>query len=376
MIRLLHTADLHLDAPFPGLGDREGQRREDFLRTFEGLLALAGDWQADLLIIAGDLFDTPSPSAATRAGVRNGLQRLAGQGTLPVLLPGTHDSPAFPNSVYGRPTFPGCLVLDQERIIDPVPVDIRGERVFLYGFVPRPGDPEPPLAGMKRRSAEGLHIGVLHGSRLGSREWDYRPKDLPFSLDDLRDWDLDYVALGHYHNFEVLEQGGRVLACYPGSPEGKRFGENGPRYAALVTLERGAVRVDKRAVNQRTLQEASLDLSGCADAAGIDREITALGGEDVLLRLELTGLTEVPIDPVSLAARTGAAFFHLEIRDHTRFFDSRFARRIANEPTVRGSFVRRVRARMEQADAEERPLLEKAFREVLTRFQRHGGEGT
>ncbi len=369
MIKLLHSADIHLDAPFPSLGEKENQRRNDFLRTFERLLALASSWEADLFVIAGDLFDTPIPTAATLAKVQGGLQRLIDRGIVPVLLPGTHDGPAFPNSVYRRHRFPGCILLNNPQVTEPVPLEIRGEKIFLYGFAHRSAESAQALPSMTRRFPEGIHIGLLHGSRMGSREWDYRPKDLPFSLDDLVEWNLDYLALGHYHNFEVLDKNGRVLACYPGSPEGKRFGENGPRYTALVTVGREGVTVEKRVVNHRTLKEITLDLSGCVDLSSACQTIRSLGDPDLLLRLELTGTVETPIDCAYLQARVGGDFFHLQINDKTRFFDSRFVHRIADEDSVRGSFVRRIRSRMEKATEEERISLERAFREVMARFQ-------
>ena len=374
MIKLLHTADLHLDAPFPSLGEKEAQRRIDFLQTFERLLTLAIKWEADLFLVAGDLFDTPTPSAAVLGKVQSGLQRLAERGIVPVLLPGTHDSSAYSHSVFRRHRFPGCILLDGARVEEPVSLEIRGRKLFLYGFAYRGAESNPSLAGMKRRSADGIHIGLLHGSRIGSREWDYRPKDLPFSLDDLRAWGLDYVALGHYHDFEVLHDQGRLLACYPGSPEGKRFGENGPRYTALVTIRPEGVEVEKRVVNTRILQEEALDISGCADMDSVCRLLHPFRGDEVLLRLEATGLPEAPFDPELLAARAGGDFFHLEVRDRTRFFDSRYARRIASEQTVRGCFVRRVGTLLEGENGPERGLLEKVFREVLSRFQAHDGK--
>lgn len=371
MIKLLHSADIHLDAPFPSLGDKEEPRRDDFLFTFERLLNLAITWEADLFAVAGDLFDTPTPSPATISKVSGGLQRLADCGITTVLLPGTHDSVAFPNSVFRRHSFPGAILLADPQVIEPASLEIRGEKVYLYGFGYKTTASAQALDGMKRRAGEGIHVGLLHGSRIGSPEWDYRPKDLPFSLDDLASWNLDYVALGHYHNFQVLTKNGRILGCYPGSPEGRRFGENGDRFAALATVGKERVILQKKAVNRRLLKEETLDISNLSDMAAVSRAVAARGDSDILLRLTLTGLAETLFDTNQLCARVGKNFFHLEIKDRTRFFDSRFTQRIAEEKSVRGAFVRRVREQMKKATQEERLLMEKAFREVMARFRFH-----
>lgn len=375
MIRLLHTADLHLGTAFPSLGERAGERQGAFLATFERLLTLAIKNDVQLFLVAGDLFDQPRPDPALVGRVQSGLKRLADRGIVPVLLPGTHDNLVAADSVFRQTDFPGAIVLAEPTVEEPVCLRIRGEAVYLYGFAYRSLASGDALAGMARRQAEGIHLGLLHGSRQGSPEWDYRKKDLPFTAAMLRGWGLDYVALGHYHGFEIIEEGGRALACYPGSPEGKRFGENGPRHAALVTVAAGGAKVEKLAVNTHVLEEKSFDLSGCEDLAGAAEAIAALGRPDLLLRLSLTGIIEAPIDLQALHARCRDTFFHLELEDQTRLFDSAFAARIEREETVRGVFVQRARRLLAEVPAEQRPMVEEAFREVLVRFRHFGGGG-
>lgn len=374
MIRLLHTADLHLGAPFPSLGEKAGARQAAFLKTFERLLTAAIKNEVDLFLVAGDLFDSPRPDAALVGRVQAGLKRLADRGIIPVLLPGTHDNVVAADAVYRRETFPG-IVLADPAVETPVALQVRGNSVFLYGFAYRSSASSGALSGMVRRAADGVHIGLLHGSRQGSPEWEYRRKDLPFTLASLRQWGLDYVALGHYHGFEVLEEEGRVWACYPGSPEGKRFGENGPRHAALVTVAAGGAQVEKMAVNTLTLEEKALDLAGCETLEQAVEGVRAFGRADLLLRLGLTGIVESPLDLDLLQARCEDAFFHLELADRTRLFDSGFAARIEAEETVRGVFVRRARQLLAESPPERRPVVEEAFREVLVRFNAFGPGG-
>ncbi len=372
MIRLLHAADLHLDAPFPSLGSGEQERRADFIQTFERIVTLAIKSEVDLLLVAGDLFDRPRPSSAVVGKVQAAFRRLVDRGIVPVVLPGTHDSVVPGDSVYRTAEFPGAVMLTNPRVEEPVCVQVREKSVFLYGFAYRGFDSDEAFAGMSRRAAEGVHIGLLHGSRQGSPEWDYRKKDLPFTLDHLRAWNLDYVALGHYHSFELFQAAGRLYGCYPGSPEGKRFGENGPRHCVLVTIDADGTRVEKAVVNTKVLDDRELDLSGCADQAEAAEAICALGSPDLLLKLRLTGIVEAPLDLEALQGRCSGNFFHLELRDATHLFDSDLARRIEGEQTVRGIFVRNARKAIAEADPDAREHLEGAFREVLVRFRAFG----
>ncbi len=373
MIRILHTADLHLGAPFPSLGEAERQRQGDFLQTFDRLLTLAIKNEVQLFVIAGDLFDSPRPADDLVAKVQSGIKRLAERNILTVLLPGTHDNMVGADSVYRRHEFSGAVLLSSPVVEEPVGIEVAGEQVYLYGFAYRSFASTDAMASMVRRKPEGIHIGLLHGSRQGSPEWEYRKKDLPFDLATLQEWGLDYVALGHYHNYETLESNGRLYGCYPGSPEGKRFGENGPRFCALVSVEPGRATVEPLPVGSRILEELILDLSGSESLQAAIDKIHELRSSDLLLRLTLTGVVEAPIDLKTLHARTSGDFFHLEFVDKTRLFDSDFARRIETEETVRGVFVRRARQLIEEASPERRQVVEDAFREVLVRFQSFGG---
>ncbi|APG27382.1 hypothetical protein A7E78_05725 [Syntrophotalea acetylenivorans] len=373
MIRILHTADLHLDGSFASLGNRAPQRQVDFLETFERIVTLAIKKDAQLLLVAGDLFDHPRPGKVALGKVQAGLQRLSERGIVPVLLPGTHDSLVSTDAVYRQEDFPGVVLLDQPQVKEPVALTVDGQQVYLYGFAYRSYVSEDALEGMQRRCDEGLHVGLLHGSRQGSPEWNYRKKDLPFSLENLKSWGLDYVALGHYHSFEVLSENERIYACYPGSPEGKRFGENGSRYCALVTIDKNQAAVEPLEVNGRELAEETLDLSGCTELDEAVGRVASLNNSKLLLRLTLTGILEAPIDLSALQSRCEDGFFYLELQDETRLFDSDYARRIEPEETVRGMFVRRARKLMAEVQDDERPVIEHAFREVLTRFRAFSG---
>jgi len=349
-------------------------RKNDFIQTFERLLSLAIKNEVDFFLVAGDLFNSATPSSFAIGKVQSGIKRLADRGIISILLPGTHDHVSQVSSVYQRHEFPGALILNDPAREDPAVFEKRGKKVCFYGCPYSPSEDKDPLASMTRRFAEGIHIGLLHGSRKGSPDWNYRKKDLAFTLADLKKWRLDYVALGHYHNFETISENNRILACYPGSPEGKKFGENGVRHAALVRMNERGVIVEKPTVHTRILQEQTLDLTGFSDREAVREAVLALADQNTLMRLTLEGLLESPLDRELLQAQVCDHFFHLELLDRTSLFDSHFASRIAGEETVRGCFVRRVRALMANASPEEKSLLDQAFREVLMRFKANGKE--
>ena len=57
-VKILHTADIHIGARDAFLGTAAESRRFETLLTFERIVDLAKEKGADILAIAGDLFDS------------------------------------------------------------------------------------------------------------------------------------------------------------------------------------------------------------------------------------------------------------------------------------------------------------------------------
>ncbi|RMF47401.1 MAG: DNA repair exonuclease [Deltaproteobacteria bacterium] len=367
MLRLLHTADLHLGARFAALGEVEEERRRDFLATLSRLVGLAVEREVDLFLVSGDLFDLPRPDKTIVSCVEGQVDRLVQAGITPVLVPGTHDWQSGSDGIYGGRHFAGALVLNRPGAVK---TRVRDRDIWLYSHPPQV-EPGPELTEiMRRRSEDGLHVGLLHGSLRGSPEWEYRGRDLPFTLGDLAEWDLDYVALGHYHRWQKLEVGERLFACYPGSPEGKRFGEDGPRYALLVEVDTRQARAEAVEVQQRMIRQESLVLSAGMDDAAVASAVCEQAGGRDLVRLTLEGTLDRVLDIEALWQRCRPAFFYLDLVDRTRWHDLDHLDRLAREETVRGEVVRRFMRLREQAESEEaREEIDQALREILVRFQ-------
>ncbi|MXW28872.1 MAG: exonuclease SbcCD subunit D [Chloroflexi bacterium] len=87
---VLHTADWHL-------GKKLGrfERYEEMGRFIDWMVDECRQRAVDLVLIAGDLFDTPSPPNRAVGLATDALRRLTGQGAKVVVISGNHDSPDF-----------------------------------------------------------------------------------------------------------------------------------------------------------------------------------------------------------------------------------------------------------------------------------------
>ncbi len=176
------------------------------------ILRLAEDTEASLLIIAGDMFDSPRISDEL---VRSALSVLRTSPLPVVILPGNHDC-LVPGSVYLR-----------HRMSDLVPnvkviMDAEGESVrfpdlnlCLWGRPHMDYSDFSPLAGIPERGEERWQVAIAHGLFAGegaaaNRGWKITDREIEGCL-------RDYVALGHLETFSRVGQNG-VAAYYSGSP--------------------------------------------------------------------------------------------------------------------------------------------------------------
>jgi exonuclease SbcD len=88
-MRILHTSDWHLGKTLENISRLEEQ--QDFIDT---LCHLAEEEKVDLVLVAGDIFDTYNPSAAAEELFYGAMERLnAGGKRAVVVIAGNHDNP-------------------------------------------------------------------------------------------------------------------------------------------------------------------------------------------------------------------------------------------------------------------------------------------
>ena len=109
MIKVLHTADIHLDVPFKIANVAKAQTRRSELRgALSSLFTYARLEHFDLMLIAGDMFDREFVTPDTVALV---LREMAACSDCRIIIaPGNHD-PYTPGSVWAKTEFPSNVYI-------------------------------------------------------------------------------------------------------------------------------------------------------------------------------------------------------------------------------------------------------------------------
>jgi len=296
MLTILHFADAHIDIAGHGRHDPLTGlplRVLDFLNALDRIVDTAIDERVDLVLFAGDAYKdrTPSPTYQREWGRR--IIRLAQAGIPTLLLIGNHDlSPATgrANALQEFDTLqvPHIHVLSQPAFLGPAELENLPLQVLAIPWISRSGlmaalemsasQPEKVLAEIEERlsqliqnwleaadpqlptiltahaSVEGAQYGSERSVMLGSDML------LPGSL--VRDARLDYVALGHIHKSQNLNENGYPPVVYPGSIERVDFGEAQDEKSFVIAhIQRGKTVFERRLLPGRRFIDRSVSLT-------------------------------------------------------------------------------------------------------------------
>jgi DNA repair exonuclease SbcCD nuclease subunit len=304
----LHTADWQLGKPFASIRDEAKRHRvqEERVETVRRLGKLVTETGAQMVMVAGDLFDS---SKATKATVSAACAAI-GSLQVPVLvIPGNHDH-GGPGSIWDQEFF----LREQQALAPNLRVLLKQQPVVLedHGVVVFP-------APLLRRHETGDPTGWI-------RSWDFEPSPLPAHLPRVvlahgtvqgfgasqedeeemgaavANWievsrlpmeAVDYVALGDWHGTKQIAE----KVWYAGTPEVDRFprGEgNAPGHVLKVTVDRGESPVVERMPTGR-LQWREMEMVFAEDS-GLDllaarlEEMVGTRGSEFLLKLKVEGV--------------------------------------------------------------------------------------
>lgn len=356
LMKIIHCADLHLDSKMETSldADKARERREELLATFSRMVDYADHNDIRVIIIAGDLFDTP---AGTGVRIKRRVtDRIAASPEIDFLyLKGNHDRAGFDGTIpenlkmfgnswkyydYGDAVIAGC--------------DIgRGSQDAVYTSLML--DPDRfNIAVMHGQTADHVSDGMEWGIDLGR----------------LRDRNIDYLALGHIHSFSSGKLDRRGIYCYPGCLEGRGFDECGKKGFVRLDISEGKMETSFFAICSRQIHEIRVRLQGDEDESTIMTKITdaleGIGSKDmvrVVLEGEINEDTDVDTD--YLARNFEPRFYLFRIKDETVVKID--YEKYADDISLKGEFIRTVKKRDDLSDEQKGAVIMLGLRALAGR---------
>jgi len=339
-MKIIHLADAHIDSKMESKLDKSKAaiRRDEILDTFCNIADYADENGVRAVIIAGDLFDTSRARVGAVNRVRDAFEKHPG--VLFYYLKGNHDEAGY----FESGSLPANLkIFDKEGIQNYSLTIPGGKKITITGIVP--GDDGFDKAYTELNlEYDAMNIVVMHGCADK-----YQGKDKADSIDlgRLKNRNIDYLALGHYHSFAQDELPSRGKYCYSGCIEGRGFDECGEHGFVLIDIDEDNLTFDSKFVPfaKRNVYEIKADISECMTTPEIDKCISdAIKASDAtsddIVRIILTGETDVAIEKDIEHIRRNAEgrFFYAEVRDESKIaidYDE-----YLHEASLKGELVR------------------------------------
>lgn len=308
-MKILHTADWHV-----GKVLKNQPRIDEQRAVLRDLVRVANAEDVDLVIVAGDLFETTAPSPQAQGLVMQTLMALRAEGRHVVVLAGNHDNSRLVQDVYrpvlgelglhviGTPQRPdrgGTITLDvrsgEQAVVAALPflshrIAVRAAEVLLHA----PSQHNQDYANRMRLiigmlcegfSGDTVNLVTTHATLLGGR-WGGGEREVQSLLGyevppDTFHASTHYAALGHLHRYQQID--GPCPIAYSGSPIALDFGEEDNESVAVIVQATPDSRATIRPVTL-TGGRRLATLRGTLD------EVVAAGEEagDAFLRVILT----------------------------------------------------------------------------------------
>ena len=360
MLRLLHTADVHLGARHADLGDAASAQRERQFAAFRTSVDLAIAEQVDLFLVAGDLFDSNVQPGRSVERVAAELARLAQARIRSVLIPGTHDvydrssvyrAYDLPALAGTRPAEEMVTILTPERPWIHFPSLDAVVHGPVFATKRAPHSPLRDLAAAEAPAAT-WRIGLLHASVSipGRTEHD----EVVVTLDEIGASGLDYLALGHWHSAQRSKAKG-VTYAYSGAPEPVAVDQDRAGKVLLVTLEErdGAkvVSVEERVVGRTSFRSLDVDAATVASQPALVAKLRSTADPDLVLDVRLIGVRPDTLDlePLEVEEALKGAYLRVRVRDASRPALTEGA--LPPAETIAGAFIRSVEGRIADLEA-------------------------
>jgi DNA repair protein SbcD/Mre11 len=273
-VKILHTSDWHVGKVLKGR-----DRFDEHDAVLRSLIKTARSEDVDLVLIAGDLYETSAPSPKAQGLVMRALLALRDDGRQVVAIAGNHDNPSLLDSVYrpvlgelglhvlGTPKAPGSggsisltTRAGEQATIAAMPFlsqryAVRAAELLLHEQAEHALDYARRVAAIvatltEQFTPDCVNIVMAHATLLGGRrgggERDVQTGfeyEVPASIFPAT---AHYTALGHLHRQQEIPA--PCPAFYSGSPLAVDFGEEANEPGALIVTAAPGMRADARRV--------------------------------------------------------------------------------------------------------------------------------
>jgi exonuclease SbcD len=341
-MKVLHLADSHIGYSAYNRLDENGynQREMDVYDAFRQVIDFVLTNKPDLVLHAGDLFDSVRPSNRAISFVIEQLLRLSHAGIPAVLISGNHSTPRLRETGSVFKVFEHIDDMHLAYTGKYSKFDIGNLRVHALPHCVDKEVFDAEIRKMKPAKKFKFNIAVLHVGVVGLSVFRMNEFNEQIATTKSLEKGFDYVALGHYHEHVKVSDS----AVYAGSTERFGFGDAGPQKGFVwLDLEKGKWEFrnikTRRMLDLREIDCANKGAEGISKAVRNNLDRAKMGGAIVRQRLVNVARQEYNLLNVARIRKWASEALHFELRTTMRDSEHRVATSAAVFDTLEKEFV-------------------------------------
>ena len=333
-MKIIHCSDLHLDSRMKSNLDSQKakERRDEILITYQNMIKYAVENNVKIILIAGDLFDKKDTTVKARNIVIDSI--ISNPDIDFVYLKGNHDESGFLENLENIPDNLKLFTSNKWTTYNYGKITISG---IEFGEL---SDYE--IYNTLLLNKNDFNIVTMHGQE---SKYDMKDKTEIINISNLKNKNIDYLALGHIHKYKKSELDQRGIYCYSGCLEGRGFDECGEKGFVLLDINEENLKFTTEfiPIAGRTLYEINVDVSKANSTLDteklIDNELNDIN-KDSLIKIVLKGKVEVDSerDLNYLEKKYKANYYFAKIYDETTLNIDFMT--YQNDASLKGEFIR------------------------------------
>lgn len=281
-MRILHLADLHIDAGFSDRNLYLAQRVYEIkLSMLSEILNFVKREEVDLIVIAGDLYNAKNPPKSMLYRMDKWICDLLEMGIYVIYVNGNHDYWVERSSFLHAGNYETFFCVCEANYVRRR-IRIHGEDVVFHAYgYDDPNPYEKVITHFQPKSDGYTHIGILHGVVEGMFTKEKAPY-YPIYKTQLEYLDYDYFALGHIHrSLSVTEKCAYAGGFYP------RYYEDYASYGGvLVDIKSGQTYAKRVEFTNQHVLNLSFQIEYEDEISGYDQLLNHLIHKKELLNYQ------------------------------------------------------------------------------------------
>ena len=349
-MKIIHCSDLHLDSKMKSnlKDNRSKERRDEILRTYQNMVEYAKKNDVKIILIAGDMFDSKNITRKARNVVLDSI--CANPQMDFIYLKGNHDEANFTEDLEAVPSNLKMFNNEKWTYYKYGKIVIAG---IEFGGI---GDYE--IYNTLMLNKNDINIVTLHGQDV---KYDQKDKTEIINIQQLKNKNIDYLALGHVHKFKQEKIDNRGIYCYSGCLEGRGFDECGEKGFVMLDIDEENSKINSTFIPfaSRHLYEIDVDISNTLTNLEVEKEIDDKIKDierQALIKIVLNGKVDINSerDVKYLEKKYDNMFYFAKIYDETTLKIDYMT--YENDVSLKGEFIRLI-LKQDMSDEEKTKII-------------------